>query len=85
MLKEFGISEELEKLANETEKEIQEIFRKIDEDALYNSQKVLMAFQKNAVSEMHFGRSTGYGEGDVRKRLYRKNIFRSLRCRRCSC
>lgn len=65
MLKEFGISEELEKLANETEKEIQQEFKQIDECALYNSQKVLMAFQRNSVSEMHFGRSTGYGEGDV--------------------
>lgn len=74
MYKEFGISEEIENLANETEEEIKDIFMKIDEDALYNSQKVLMAFQKNKVSEMHFGMSTGYGEGDVRKRHHRKDI-----------
>ena len=74
MYKEFGISEKIEKLANEIEEKLQEIFNKINEDAMYNSQKVLMAFQKNAVSEMHFGSSTGYGEGDVRKNVYRKNI-----------
>lgn len=74
MYKEFGISEKIENLANETEKEIKDIFIKVDKDALYNSQKVLMAFQKNEVSEMHFGMSTGYGEGDVRKRYYRKDI-----------
>lgn len=74
MYKEFGISEKIENLANETEEEIKDIFMKVNEDALYNSQKVLMAFQKNEVSEMHFGMSTGYGEGDVRKRHYRKDI-----------
>lgn len=82
MYKEFGINEKIEELANETEKELKEIFNKIDEDALYNSQKVLMAFQKNKVSEMHFGTSTGYGEGDVRKRRNRKNIYGSTRWRR---
>lgn len=82
MYKEFGISEKIEELANETEKELKEIFNKIDEDALYNSQKVLMSFQKNKVSEMHFGTSTGYGEGDVRKRRNRKNIYGSTRWRR---
>ena len=82
MYKEIGISEELEKIANVSEKEIKQILNKIDEDALYNSQKVLMAFQKNKVSEMHFGTSTGYGEGDVRKRRNRKNIYGSTRWRR---
>ncbi len=55
----------LKELAKETEKEIEKELKQIDEDAMYNSEKVLTAFQKNAVSEMHFGTSTGYGEGDV--------------------
>lgn len=70
MYKEIGISEEIEKLANEVENEIKDIIEKINQDAMYNSQKVLMAFQKNEVSEMHFGSTTGYGEGDVRKNLH---------------
>ena len=74
MYKEFRISENLEKLTEETEVELDEIFKKIDKDALYNSKRVLTAFQKNEVSEMHFGTSTGYGEGDARKGLYRKDI-----------
>ena len=74
MYREFGISEELEKIAKKSEEEISEIFEKINEDALYNSQKVLKAFQKNNVSEMHFCSTTGYGQGDVRKRMHRKNF-----------
>ncbi len=56
---------DLKELAKETEKDIEKEIKKIDEDAMYNSEKVLNAFQKNEVSEMHFGTSTGYGEGDV--------------------
>lgn len=82
MYKEFGIDEDLEKISYEMEEKLENIFKKINEDAMYNSQKVLRAFQKNEVSEMHFGTSTGYGEGDVRKRLYRKNIYRGIRSRR---
>lgn len=70
MYKEFGISKELQEIANKCETELKNIFEEIDKDALYNSQKVLMAFQKNQVSDMHFGMTTGYGEGDVRKKCY---------------
>jgi len=82
MFEKFGISKKLEELADISEKGLDEIFKKIDEDAMCNSQKVLMAFQNNQVSEMHFGTSTGYGEGDVRKRVHRKNICRSTWSRR---
>ncbi len=54
MYKEFGISEKLEEIAISSEKELIEVFSKIQEDALYNSQRVLTAFQKNNVSEMQF-------------------------------
>lgn len=74
MYKEFGISNELEEIAKQSEIDLRDIFERIDEDALYNSQRVLRAFQKNQVSDMHFGTSTGYGEGDVRKRLHRENF-----------
>ena len=65
MYKEFGISEEVEKLAKETEKEIEPIFKKIEEVCEYNSLKVLKAFQNNNISDMHFNQTTGYGYGDV--------------------
>ena len=59
------MKQELLKLANEVEEEIKEITKKIDEDAMYNSMKVLNAFQKNNISEMHFNSTTGYGYNDI--------------------
>lgn len=59
------MKEELIKLANETEQEIKDVIKRIDEDAMYNSMKVLKAFQKNNVSEMHFNSTTGYGYNDI--------------------
>lgn len=68
MYEDFGINKNLEEKANKCEEDLKELFHKIDENALYNSKKVLMAFQENSVSDMHFGMTTGYGEGDVRKK-----------------
>lgn len=65
MYKEFGISENIEKLAIQTENEVKEIFNKIDERCTRNSLKVLSAFQKNRISDMHFGSTTGYGYNDI--------------------
>ena len=65
MYKEFGISEDIENLAIQTEKEVKEIFNKIDERCTRNSLKVLSAFQKNRISDMHFGSTTGYGYNDI--------------------
>ena len=39
-------------------------FEKIDETALYNTAKVLAAFQKYRVAEGHFASTTGYGYDD---------------------
>lgn len=65
MYKEFGISEDIENLAIQTENELKEIFNKIDERCTRNSLKVLSAFQKNRISDMHFGSTTGYGYNDI--------------------
>ena len=65
MYKEFGISENIEELAIQTENEVKEIFNKIDERCTRNSLKVLSAFQKNRISDMHFGSTTGYGYNDI--------------------
>lgn len=75
------MKEKLLKLAREVDEEIKEELKKIDEDAMFNSEKVLNAFQRNNVSEMHFNSSTGYGYNDCRKRMYRKNICRCIRSR----
>ena len=65
MYEKFRISKDLEDLANAVEEEIKPIFNKIDKIKEENSLKVLMAFQKNNLSDMHFGGTTGYGYGDI--------------------
>ncbi|MBP3597117.1 MAG: methionine gamma-lyase family protein [Clostridia bacterium] len=65
MYSNLGISKELENLAIETEEELKEIFKQIDERCTRNSLKVLSAFQNNRISDMHFGSTTGYGYNDI--------------------
>ena len=65
MYNEYGISESIEKMSQETQVEIVPIFKQIESTCEENSLKVLKAFQNNKVSELHFGTSTGYGYGDV--------------------
>ncbi len=65
MYKKFGISNELLTLAKETEESLQEEFKKINELCEYNSLKVLNAFQKYNISEIHFNSTTGYGYSDI--------------------
>lgn len=65
MYKEYGIDEKILELAEETENEIKEEFKKIDKVCEYNSLKVLNAFREFNISDMHFGSTTGYGYGDV--------------------
>ena len=65
MLKKFGIKDEIIQLSKEVEKEIEPIFKKIDEIKEINSIKVLSAFQECGLSEMHLHSSTGYGIDEV--------------------
>ena len=60
----FNFNPELLKLAKETQEEIRDSFKSIDEVEEYNGMKVLNAFVKNGISEGHLNGSTGYGEGD---------------------
>ena len=65
MLEEFGISKDLEKLAEEVEEEVKEQYKEIDRRALRNSMRVLKALQDNKISDVHFNSTTGYGYGDI--------------------
>ena len=65
MYSEFGIKKEILELSKEVEKEIEPIFKKIDEIKEKNSLKVLSAFQKCGLSEMHLHTSTGYGIDEI--------------------
>ena len=57
----WNISEEIEKLSIEVEKEIEPQFKEIDKICELNSLKVLQAMQNNHLSGMHLNTSTGYG------------------------
>ncbi|MFR7873858.1 MAG: aminotransferase class I/II-fold pyridoxal phosphate-dependent enzyme [Christensenellales bacterium] len=56
---------EVEDLIIKAEEKLKEQFKKADEICEYNSRKVLDAFRKNGVSDMHFGTTTGYGYNDM--------------------
>ena len=61
----FTVDERIEQLVAEAEARCAEVFRRIDETADYNAQKVLAAFIRHRVSEPMFAGTTGYGYGDV--------------------
>lgn len=61
---EFKIDPSVLKLVQEAESEVQEQFRRLDDIMAYNQYKILVALQKNRLSDMHFGWNTGYGYDD---------------------
>lgn len=70
----LNINEEVLNLAKQSESELEKIFKNIEDICLYNTAKVMQAFEKNRISETHFKATTGYGYDDIRKRGYRKSI-----------
>lgn len=76
----LGIDEEIINLSNEAEEKLKDVFKEIEEIEEYNSIKVLDAFQKNEISEIHFNSTTGYGYGDIGRDTTEKvfaNIFKA--------
>lgn len=70
-------------IIKETELEAREQFERIDEISLYNTEKVLKAFQNNRVSDRHLKGSSGYGYGDIGKETLCKvyaDIFHAEDC-----
>ena len=65
MYTEFGIKKEILELSKQVEEEIKPQFEKIEEIKEKNSLKVLSAFQKCRLSEMHLHSSTGYGIDEI--------------------
>ncbi len=72
MYKEYGISEYLENLAIEVQNEIKQEIENVNKICEKNSLKVLKAFQKYKVSEVHFNQTTGYGYGDIGRETIEK-------------
>ena len=65
LLKEsFGISEKVLELIDRSEHLVSEHFSELDDIMAYNQYKVLDAFQKNGIRDMHFSWNTGYGYVD---------------------
>ena len=77
MYNQFGIKEEIINLSKKIESDLRPIFNITEEIAEYNSLKVLSAFQKYNLSEMHFNGTTGYGYGDIGRDTI-ENIFSEI-------
>ena len=59
------ISERVRSLGVQAEAALEEQFARIDAIAAENTEKVLAAFQKHKVAEVHFQGTTGYGYDDL--------------------
>lgn len=60
----FNISEKVIDLVEAAEINLGDNFARLDAIMEYNQYKILEAFQKNRISDMHFGWNTGYGYDD---------------------
>lgn len=79
----FGITDEVAKLAEKIERKIEPELKKIDEVCECNSLKVLKAFQNNNISDMHFNQTTGYGYGDIGRDTCEKVFAEVLHAEDC--
>lgn len=52
-------------MIEEAEKKLVKIYNELDQKCYINSKKVLDAFHKNNLSEIHFNSTTGYGYNDI--------------------
>ena len=66
------INNKVKEIITKAENELKEQFAIIDDICEYNSDKVLSAFQKHQVSEIHFNETTGYGYGDIGREIIEK-------------
>lgn len=65
MFREFGIKDEVINLSKKVEIEISSIFDDVNKRCEINTLKVLKAFNKYNISDMHFGSTSGYGYNDI--------------------
>ena len=65
MLEELRIDEKVVSLAKTIDPKLHSTFREVEEICEFNSLKVLNAFHKNQIAEVHFNMTTGYGYGDI--------------------
>lgn len=67
-------------LAEEAEKLVTPVYKRMEQVSLANHQKVLEAFHRSRVSEYHLKGSTGYGYGDAGREVVEKVFASVLRC-----
>ena len=65
MYQELGINQETAIFVQKCEQKLEKVFKKIDKNADKNSLKVLNAFHKYQISEVHFNMTTGYGYAEI--------------------
>ena len=65
MYQELNIDERIVNLIEEEEKNLKSIYEKIDKTEYENTLKVLNAFHKYQINEVHFTSTTGYGYNDI--------------------
>lgn len=68
----LGIDKNIINIVKEAENNLQSEFKKIEDICEYNSLKVLSAFKKYNVSEIHFNSTTGYGYNDIGRDVIEK-------------
>ncbi len=76
----YNIDYKYIELDNKIQKDLNNIFNNVEEIAMYNQAKVHKAFIKNKVSEVHFGKTTGYGYNDIGREIIEKvyaDIFKA--------
>lgn len=73
----YHIDDSFDRIIEESEKELREIFDKHEKISEYNQAKVLSAFNKNALQTSDFNSSTGYGYADTGRDTI-ENIFSSI-------
>lgn len=78
--KEFGIHEAVLNAVSEAELQGKDIFHELDDIMTYNQYKVLDAFQKNRISDMHFSWNTGYGYNDPGREALEKVYTDIFKC-----
>ena len=59
------ISAGVRNYVDECERDCEEVFRALDEIERYNTEKVLLAFQRHRIALRHFAPSNGYGYDDI--------------------
>lgn len=77
MYKEFGISDEIIELSKKAELKVKDVFEEINKICEYNSLKVLNAFQKYNISDIHFNSTTGYGYSDIGREAI-ENVYSEI-------